>query len=133
MFIKITGESLSLEEAIGQVVSPTCGATVTFIGSVRDSEGGKPIASICYEAYASMAEKTVRGIVESCRELWGARVAIHHRVGEIPVGEAAVVIASAAPHRREAFAACEYAIERIKAVVPIWKVDFKGVETCALK
>ena len=78
-----------------------------------------------YEAYRPMAEAKLAQISAEAEVKWpGVRLAIHHRVGVLVVGEAAVVIAAAAPHRKEAFRACEFAIDRLKEEVPIWKKEF---------
>ena len=83
-----------------------------------------------YEAYEPLAEKALARIVDEAQARWpGARMAIHHRTGRLEIGEASVVIAVATPHRADAFAACRYAIERIKQIVPIWKHEhFEGGE-----
>jgi molybdopterin synthase catalytic subunit len=105
-----------------QVADPAAGAVVTFTGSVRDHARGRAVVALDYEAYAPAAEKMLARIGDEIAERWGLeRVAIVHRVGRLSVGEASVVIAVAAPHRDEAFAACRHAIERIKQIVPIWK------------
>ena len=127
----ITEEKLNLEEAIREVQDPQFGALAIFVGHVRGAENGRPIASIHYEAYKTMATKRMYRIIDTAFELWGARVVIHHRIGDVPVGEASVVIASTAKHRREAFGACQYTIDEIKTHVPIWKVSFQEAEICA--
>jgi molybdopterin synthase catalytic subunit len=100
------------------------GAVVTFTGTVRDNARGRAVVALDYEAYAAAAEKMLEQIGREIEERWGLRrVAISHRTGRLVVGEASVVIAVAAAHRGEAFAACAYAIERIKEIVPIWKKE----------
>ena len=81
-----------------------------------------------YEAYAPLALKAFEQIAAEAAEQWpGARLAIHHRIGRVAIGEASVVIAAASPHRADAFAACRYAIERVKQIAPIWKHEhFEG-------
>jgi molybdopterin synthase catalytic subunit len=75
-----------------------------------------------YEAYEPLAIRALQRIVDEARELWpGARVAVHHRLGRLEIGEASIVIAAASAHRADAFAACRYTIERVKQIVPIWK------------
>ena len=104
------------------VVGPSRGAVVTFHGTVRDHHQGRPVARLDYTAYRPMAEAALRRIVAeleaSHRDL---RAAIVHRLGEVPVGEASVVIAVASPHRGAAFDAAREALERLKRDVPIWK------------
>jgi molybdopterin synthase catalytic subunit len=101
------------------------GGIVTFAGAVRGLNQGRRVTRIVYEAYTSLAEATLARIADEAAGLWpGARLAVHHRVGAVDVGEVSVLIAAASPHRAEAFAACRYAIERIKQVAPIWKHEF---------
>ena len=97
---------------------------MSFIGNVRDHARGRSIEYLEYEAYPEMAEREMQKIADEAASRWpGARVAIAHRIGCLQVGEAAVVIAAAAPHRAEAFAACRYAIDTLKQTVPIWKKE----------
>jgi molybdopterin synthase catalytic subunit len=80
---------------------------------------------LVYEAYEALAAKTLTKILDEARHRWPqARLAIHHRIGRLEVGEASVAIAAASPHRAEAFAACRYAIERVKQIAPIWKHEY---------
>jgi molybdopterin synthase catalytic subunit len=101
------------------------GAVATFVGVVRDSNLNRRVTHLEYEAYEPMA---VRALAQICREAddeWpGTRVAVHHRIGRLAIGEASIVIAAASPHRAAAFAACRYVIERVKQIVPIWKHEF---------
>lgn len=113
---------LALEQVVARVSGVARGAVVTFSGQVRDQSQGKRVLRLEYEAYVPMAEKVLEQVCAEAAERWpGAVVAIDHRVGTLLPGELAVVIAAAAPHRREAFCACEHAIERLKADAPIWK------------
>jgi molybdopterin synthase catalytic subunit len=106
------------------------GATVTFIGTTRDHNDGRRVTQLEYEAYPSMAIAEMRKIGETAQQRWPiARIAIVHRIGVVPIGEASVVIAVSAGHRRAAFDACHFAIDRLKEVVPIWKKEhFEGGE-----
>jgi molybdopterin converting factor subunit 1 len=115
---------LSLAEVVAAVEGESQGAIVTFTGNVR-RQGQQPnVARLEYEAYGPMAEEVLATIASEIeRELPGSRVAIHHRVGTLAVGETAVVIAASAPHRAEAFEACRAAIERLKERAPIWKKE----------
>ncbi len=118
-------QPLKLSEAIAAVSGEAYGGLVTFSGSVRNQTHGRPVLRLEYEAYRPMAEKMLARIGEEVARKWdGARLAILHRVGTLEPGELAVVIAAAAPHRKEAFRACEYAIDRLKADAPIWKKEF---------
>jgi molybdopterin synthase catalytic subunit len=101
------------------------GGIVTFIGAVRDRARGHAIRHLEYEAYPEMAVREMEKIADEASRRWpDARVAIGHRSGHLEVGEIAVVVAAAAPHRAEAFAACRFAIDTLKAKVPIWKKEF---------
>ncbi|QKT06909.1 molybdenum cofactor biosynthesis protein MoaE [Gordonia sp. X0973] len=97
------------------------GAVVTFVGTVRDHHDGRRVVGLRYEAHPRAAEFLERVCVAHRGP--DVRVAAQHRVGEVPIGEAAVVVAVAAPHRREAFAVCAAVIDEIKATVPIWKYE----------
>ncbi len=121
----ITRQPLDLGAFVRRVEFPGAGAIVTFSGVVRDNARGKAVKYLEYEAYAEMAEQSLRGIIAEIRERWAdARVAIGHRTGRLRIGEASLMIAVAAPHRGEAYVASRYAIERIKAVLPVWKKEF---------
>ena len=124
----VTSAPLAVEAVLRAVEGPGAGAVTTFVGLVRDHNQGRKVLWLDYEAYAPLAEKALAIIVDEAQSRWaGARLAIHHRSGRLEIGEASVVIAVATPHRADAFAACRYAIERIKQIVPIWKHEhFEG-------
>ena len=126
----ITSTPLSVEAALRAVEGPGSGAVASFVGLVRDHNLGRQVLWLDYEAYGPLAERALAIIIGEAEARWaGARVAIHHRTGRMEIGEASVVIAVATPHRADAFAACRYAIERIKQIVPIWKHEhFEGGE-----
>lgn len=118
----IRSEPIDLSEVTAAVSHPGAGAVATFLGVVRDHNDGKPVSLLEYHVYETMAEKEMAAIAaEVSGELEGTRVAALHRVGELAVGDVAVVCAASAPHRAEAFQACRRMIDRIKARVPIWK------------
>ena len=122
--VRVQGEPLELEEAIGAVMHPAAGGLVTFSGVVRDHHDGKRVTAIAYEAYGHMAESKLGEIAGEAMRRWReCRIAILHRTGKLEIGEASVVIAVSAPHRAEAFDACEYAIDTLKQLVPIWKKE----------
>ncbi len=101
------------------------GAVVTFLGVVRNHSGARRVRYLEYEAYEPLALKTFERIAGEIHDRWpGARIALHHRVGRLEIGDASVAIVAASPHRREAFGACRYAIERVKQIAPIWKREF---------
>ena len=118
---RVVERPLALEEAVAAVQGPDRGAVVTFRGDVRGDTRGRKVVRLEYEAYVPMAERTLARLAEAIGTEHGAVVAIVHRVGHLAPGEAAVVIACAAPHRTPAFRACEATIERLKREAPIWK------------
>jgi molybdopterin synthase catalytic subunit len=101
------------------------GAVVTFLGLVRNHNVGRSVRYLEYEAYEPLALKAFERIAAEVRERWpGARLALHHRIGRLQVGEASVAIVARSRHRGDAYAACRYAIERVKQIAPIWKREF---------
>ncbi|MHA7632529.1 molybdenum cofactor biosynthesis protein [Corallococcus sp. M7] len=121
----VVGRPLQLSEVVDAVASQGAGGLVTFSGAVRDQTKGRRVLRLEYEAYAPMAEAKLAEIGDEVARTWpGTRLAILHRVGTLVPGELAVVIAAASAHRKEAFLGCEYAIERLKQDVPIWKKEF---------
>lgn len=125
MGVCLTREPLSLDAVYAAVRSPERGGVVLFSGVVRNAEAGAAVAGITYEAYEAMAEKELSRIAAEAAHAHGAAIEVHHRLGVVPAGEASVLVAAAAEHRTEAFAACREVIDRLKETVPIWKVDFK--------
>jgi len=125
---RVTARALDAKAVAQIVASADCGAIATFVGIVRDEHGGRRVLWLEYEAYEPLAIKAFSLIDEEAGERWPSiALAIHHRIGRLEIGEASVVIAAASPHRPEAFAACRYAIERIKQIAPIWKHEhFEG-------
>lgn len=121
----ITSEPIDADAVYRAVLDDHDGAVVVFHGVVRDhSAGGRGVRYLEYEAYPEMAESQMRAIGDELRERWAVQdVAMVHRIGRVEIGEASVVIAVAAPHRGAAFDACEYAIDTLKATVPIWKKE----------
>ena len=112
------------DEVVARVTGPDAGGVVTFVGNVRDHARGRSIRYLEYEAYPEMAELEMQKIADEAGKRWpGTRVAIAHRTGHLEIGEAAVVIVAAAPHRAEAFEACRFAIDTLKQTVPIWKKE----------
>lgn len=122
--IRITDSVLDPEECRRFVADNSCGGQTLFAGAVRNNTDGRTVSHLEYEAYASMAEKELSRIIEASHELWPiVKVAVHHRVGTLHVGELAVVIAVSAAHRQAAFEACMYLIDELKKDVPIWKKE----------
>lgn len=121
---RITEQPLSTAEVEAAVAHPGAGAVVTFTGVVRETNLGKNVHYLVYEAYPPMAEKVMTQLGEEIAAQWpGARVAMAHRIGRLDIGEASVVIAVSTPHRADAFAACKYAIDTLKQTVPVWKKE----------
>ena len=122
---KITTEPIDVEALYQAVLNDRDGAVVTFHGVVREySDSGRIVRYLEYEAYPEMAEAQMRAIGAEIKRRWDVDdVAMVHRIGRLEIEEASVVIAVAAPHRGEAFDACEYAIDTLKATVPIWKKE----------
>ena len=128
----LTRAPIILDELLATVSSPECGGTCVFLGTVRDGPDEHGVTAIEYSAYEEMVEGELGRIVTEVGERWsGARVAVRHRVGLIPVGEASIAIVTAAPHRAHAFEACRYVIEEVKRRVPVWKKELRadGSET----
>lgn len=123
--IELCRDFLSPELCTNSVRQPGSGGIVTFIGTVRDLSEGKQVSFLEYEAYEPMALEKLHQIVREASERWPVNaMAIQHRVGRLDIGVDAVVIAVSCPHRAEAFAACEFAIDRLKEIVPIWKKEY---------
>ncbi len=115
---------IDLSEAIRTVEGPDRGAIATFSGVARDHHAGRRVLGLEYHAYATMAERVLRQIGGEVSERFGTpHVAILHRIGALEIGETSLIVAVAAAHRREALAGCAYAVERVKALAPIWKKE----------
>ena len=121
---EVTEAPLGVEPLVKAVTKDTAGAVVTFVGVVRGFSRGKKVRYLEYEAYKEMAEEKLAELGREIQNRWGlSGVAIQHRVGHLEIGETAVIIATSAPHRQEAFEACEYAINKLKKDVPVWKKE----------
>jgi molybdopterin synthase catalytic subunit len=121
---EIVQDILDARKLSQAVASDKDGAIVTFAGIVRGSNRGKKVLFLEYEAYPEMAVKMMKRIGEEIQDTWGlSSVAMQHRVGRLNVGETSIVIVVSAPHRDDAFAACQYAINRFKRIVPVWKKE----------
>ena len=123
--LAIVREPLDLSRLTAAVSEDANGAVASFLGVVRNHNQGRRVRYLEYDAYEPLAVKVLQRIADEARGRWpGARLALHHRIGRLEIGEASVAIAAAAPHRGDAFAACRYAIERVKQIAPIWKHEF---------
>ncbi len=117
--IRVITEPIAVEEVIHSTQDESAGGHVHFIGTIRREHS---LQGIEYQSYLPMAIKQMEAVVQEAKEKWPLKkISVVHRVGWIPVGEAAVVIAVSSVHRREAFRACEFIIDQIKKIVPIWK------------
>ena len=128
--VAVTTSVLDLDELTKPLVMHGDGAIATFTGIVRSHNQGRTVQFLEYEAYEPLAVRALGQIVEEARASWPSiRMGIHHRIGRLEIGEASIVIAALSAHRADAFAACRYAIERVKQIVPIWKREhFEGGE-----
>jgi molybdopterin converting factor subunit 1 len=118
----VTGDPLDPAPLVEYVRTAGDGAVVTFAGVARDNFGGRATAFLAYEAYAEMAAPVLAQIAAEAQARWEiGRVAVHHRVGTLEIGETAVLVVVAAPHRQAAFEAAAYVMDRIKEIAPIWK------------
>jgi len=124
--VEVTEAPLSLDRLVAFAGSPKAGAVSTFSGTTRDSFQGKKVVHLEYEAYKPMAEKELHKIAQQVREKWPdvLKVALAHRIGKVDIGEASVIIAISSPHRTDSLEAVHFAIDEIKATVPIWKKEF---------
>lgn len=121
--VRITSEEISLRDA-NEISSKSSGGLVAFAGVVRDSTEGRQVDHLEYESYDEMAIGQMKAIAREANAKWGLEaVMIVHRTGTLRPGEVSVVVAAAAPHRSEAFDACEFCIDTLKARVAIWKKE----------
>jgi molybdopterin synthase catalytic subunit len=122
--IAIVNGAIDVDGVRQSVLSPSAGGIDIFIGTTRNHSDGRKVLSLEYEAYEPMAIEVLKQIERSAREKWPIEnIAIVHRVGKVEIGEASVVIAVSAVHRREAFEACRWAIDTLKKDAPIWKKE----------
>ena len=123
--IEIGYDELDPKSITDRVKRDAAGAVVTFLGTTRDHTGDRRVLFLEYEAYRPMADQELARVAEEMGERWDlAGVAIAHRLGRLEVGEASLVVAVSAAHRKDAFEACHYSVDRIKQIVPIWKKEF---------
>jgi molybdopterin synthase catalytic subunit len=112
---------LLLSPLMASIVAPDRGAIATFSGLVRDHHAGRSVVSLTYTAYEPMAEALCDHIVAEAEAKFIVRAALQHRLGDVPIGEAAVIIAASSAHRSAAFDAVRWIIDEVKSRVPIWK------------
>jgi len=121
--LSITDQPIDVAAALAAVQTDTAGAVNAFIGTVRNQSGGRLVRRLHYESYDSMALTQLGHVVAQAYEQWPMlqEVAVVHRKGTLELGDVAVVVAVATPHRAESFAACQFIIDTLKQVVTIWK------------
>jgi molybdopterin synthase catalytic subunit len=127
----ITSKPLKPQALLAKVNSGSHGAVDLFIGVVRDHHKGRGVRAVTYEAHAPLAAKVLTRIRAEAESRFAAKVAATHRLGRLRVGQASVVVAASSAHRAEAFAACRYVIEQIKARLPVWKKEHYADGTSA--
>jgi len=123
--VRITHEPLEVDDVFVRATLPSTGATSLFVGTTRDNFDGKKVIKLEYEAYEPMAVKELKVLCTEVRAKWPdvARIIVHHRLGEVKVTEASVLIAISAPHRKDSLEAVDFCIDRLKEKVPIWKKE----------
>ncbi|MCF6181911.1 molybdenum cofactor biosynthesis protein MoaE [Lutibacter sp.] len=123
--IKITSDTLNLQDCTNFVDDASCGGVVLFVGTVRNSTKNKTVNLLEFSAYEPMAVKELQKIADKALTLFPIyKIAIHHAVGKLKIGEVPVIIAVSSAHRKAAFEACEFAIDTLKETVPIWKKEY---------
>ena len=123
-WFQVTSEPLDGERLMEAVRRDESGAVVLFSGVARDHSEGRRVRALEYEAYPSMAEKKLREVADEVRARWPITgIGVLHRTGRLAIGETSLLVAVSAAHRREAFEACHYVVDRIKQIVPIWKKE----------
>lgn len=121
-YIAVQGAPIDAGMLLGQLPAAADGAVLLFCGIVRETNDGRPVAGLEYEAYAPMAEAVLREIASEARSRWETgNIAVVHRTGALYIGEISVAIAVASPHREAAYTASRYIIEELKRRVPVWK------------
>lgn len=121
----ISARSLDMPTLLKNAHHPGAGAVVLFSGEVRNSNRGREVAYLEYEAHHALASKMIREILQEAREKWNLQIAIaQHRIGKVAIGETAVVVITTSAHRSEAYTANKYIIDRIKHEAPIWKCEY---------
>ena len=121
---QVTSRPLDPQRLVDAVRRDESGAVALFYGVARDQSEGRRVRALEYDAYPSMAEKKLRQVADEVRARWPiTAIGALHRTGRLAIGETSLLVAVSAPHRREAFEACQYAVDRIKEIVPIWKKE----------
>ena len=128
VMVRVQHEPISIEALTTWASQPEAGAVSSFLGITRNNFNGKLVVRLEYEGYVTMAEKVLASIAEQVFQKWSGicRVAMIHRLGVVPVGQASVVIVVSSPHRKDSLEAVHFAIDQIKALVPVWKKEVYG-------
>lgn len=122
--VKITSEKLNLQECYEFVEDISCGGIALFVGTVRNLTQNKEVTMLDFSSYQAMALKEMRKIADQALiDFDILKIAIHHAEGTLKIGDIPVIIAVSAPHRKAAFAACQFSIDTLKETVPIWKKE----------
>jgi molybdopterin synthase catalytic subunit/sulfur carrier protein ThiS len=127
---RLSETPLSIEDAVEEVRNEDAGAIAAFVGTTRARSRGREVTYLEYEAYEGMAEQVMESLAKQLASRHDlSRVAIHHRIGRVHIGETSVVIAVSAAHRAAALQACQEAIDELKVTVPLWKKEvYEGGE-----
>jgi molybdopterin synthase catalytic subunit len=120
----VSEEPLSLDTAVAAVESDTCGAVVSFSGVIRNHDGGRQVDRLSYSSHPTAGDIIAALAKDVAAAHPDVQLWVGHRIGDLRIGDSALVCAAAAPHRKEAFDACSILVERVKAEVPIWKEQF---------
>ena len=124
MRVALTDQPIDVGALIREVTDDSCGASATFLGTVRDVNDGRPVSGIEYSAYRGMAEREMRAIAREAADRFGvSRLVIEHRLGALALGDISVAVVAAHAHRAPALDANRYVIEELKRRVPIWKLE----------
>ncbi len=125
MLVALREDPITLAQALEHLNRDGAGAVVTMSGLSRPTDAeGVPLSHLEYEAYREMAEREMGAICSEAQKRWSViDIVILHRVGSVGIGEPSVIVAVSSAHRKEAFRACEYAIDCLKEIVPIWKTE----------
>lgn len=123
--IQILDQALSIDQCYDYVIHKSCGGICLFVGTVRNHNKGEDVKYLEFESYKSMAIKEIHKICLIAKEQFHTQsIAVHHRLGHVEITEKAVIIAVSTVHRKNAFQACEFIIDKLKKTVPIWKREF---------
>ncbi|RUS73086.1 hypothetical protein EGW08_019147 [Elysia chlorotica] len=132
--VDVVETELKTNEIIDSVSSPSCGAVSVFVGTTRDNFDGKTVLRLEYEAYLPMAKRKMLEVCADIRKRWKVEnISMIHRIGVVPVKEASIVIAISSAHRKESLEAVQYAIETVKAIVPVWKKEIYADNSASWK